>query len=59
MTKDEFVDRILEAKVLSEIDELYYYTTLDTFVNGIIRKGEFVLWAGHVDYMEDKQEFEK
>lgn len=59
MTKDEFVDRILEAKVLSEIDELYYYTTLDTFVNGIIRKGEFVLWAGHVGYMEDKLEFEK
>lgn len=59
MTKDESVDRILEAKVLSEIDELYYYTTLDTFVNGIIRKGEFVLWAGHVDYMEDRQEFEK
>ena len=59
MIKDEFVDRFLEAKVISEIEELYYYTTLDTFINGIIRKGEFALWAGHVDYMEDKQEFEK
>lgn len=45
MIKDEFVDRFLEAKVISEIEELYYYTTLDTFINGIIRKGEFALWA--------------
>ncbi len=39
-------------------ESLYYYTTMNTFINNIIKKDEFVLWAGHVDYMKDKMEFE-
>ncbi len=61
MTKNEFINRILSVDVLNRTtnNELYYYTTLDTFINGIIHCNELILWAGHIDYMEDKEEFEK
>ena len=48
-------------KVSSEIEysgtQLYYYLPLSVFVEHVIQENKLVLWAGHVDCMEDVSEF--
>lgn len=48
-------------KVSSAIEysgtQLYYYLPLSVFVEHVIQENKLVLWAGHVDCMEDVSEF--
>lgn len=55
----DIIDKYTDPKCTASFDTLYYYAPISTFLNGILLDGKISLWAGHVDYMEDKMEFEK
>lgn len=59
MDAQTIIKQYVEAEHTAIYDTLYYYAPISTFLNGILKNEELVLWAGHIDYMEDRMEFEK
>lgn len=46
------------GKMMTRTDEIYYYTGLDTLINGIFKTSEEIcLWASRWDFMNDPEEF--
>lgn len=46
------------GKMITKTDEIYYYTGLDTLINGLFKTSEEIcLWASRWDSMNDPEEF--
>lgn len=59
MSIEELITKYVKPAERDQYGILYYYAPVSTFLNGIIQNNALALWAGHVDYMEDRMEFEK
>lgn len=55
----QIIDKYTNLSAGVSYDTLYYYMPVSTFLNSVIKNGKITLWAGHIDYMEDRLEFEK
>ena len=59
MDINQIIEKYNGTRESTSYDILYYYVRASTFLKDIIKNGDITLWAGHVDYMEDRMEFEK
>ena len=59
MDAQMIMNQYVDSEHAVTYDTLYYYAPISTFLNGIIQDEDLVLWAGHIDYMEDRMEFKK
>ena len=59
MSIEDIITKYVKPAQRDQFGLLYYYAPISTFLNGIVQDKALALWAGHVDYMEDRMEFEK
>jgi len=58
MDINELISLSLGKIPIPNLKYLYYYLSFKTFTK-VVRDGEFVIWASHIDQMEDLLEFQK
>jgi len=59
MEINDIIEKYRYGAPILDVDVVYYYRDMQTFIEKILKKEGLDIWAGHVDYMRDKMEFQK